>query len=96
MSKRRLADAVVIGLASLAVLPLAFVFGGENLRWLEGGGGTIVLLVVMLGLLTGFLGGIALAIARKNPLWLIATVSVLCAGYVWLVVAMGMAIGHMH
>lgn len=96
MSTRRLADSAVVGLTTLAVLPLAFVFGGENLRWLEGGVGNLVLLVVMLGLIAGFVGGIALAIARKNPLWLVATVSALCAGYVWLLVAMGMAIGHMH
>jgi hypothetical protein len=96
MSRRRLADTVVVGLTSLAVLPLAVVFGGENLRWLEGGVGTLVLLVVVLGLIAGFLGGIALAIARKNPLWLIATVSASCVGYVWLLVAMGIAIGHMH
>lgn len=96
MSTRRLVDAAVVGLTALAILPLAVVFGGENLRWLESGVGTFVLLVVVLGLIAGFLGGIVLAIARKNPLWLIATVSTLCAGYVWLLVAMGMAIGHMH
>lgn len=96
MSKRRLVDTAVVGLTLLAILPLAVVFGGENLRWLEGGVGTIVLLVVVFGLIAGFLGGISLAIARKNPLWLIATVSALCAGYVWILVAMGMAIGHMH
>lgn len=95
MSTRRLADNAVVGLTMLAVLPLAFVFG-ENLRWLEGGVGALMLLVVMLGLIAGFVGGIALAITRKNPLWLVATVSALCAGYVWLLVAMGMAIGHMH
>jgi hypothetical protein len=96
MSTRRLVDTAVVGLTSLAVVPLAAVFGGENLRWLEGGVGTLVLFVVVLGLMAGFLGGIVLAIARKKPLWLIATVSALCAGYVWLLVAMGMAIGHMH
>jgi len=96
MSRPRLKEAVVIGAIFLAVAPLVFVFLNRNLRWLEGFGGTIVLSVVALGLLVGFLGGIGLAIARKNPLWLLATVSALSAGYVWILVATGMAIGRMH
>ncbi len=96
MSMQRPVDIAVVGLMSLAILPLVFVFAGKNLRWLDGGGGSIVLLVVVLGLLAGFFGGIFLAIVRKNPVWLVATASALCAGYVWFLVAVGMAIGHMH
>ncbi|WP_306580928.1 hypothetical protein [Dokdonella sp.] len=96
MSGSRLKETIVVGATCLAAAPLVFVFLGSNLRWLDSDGGAIVLFIVTVGLLVGILGGISLAIARKNPLWLLATVSTLCAGYVWILVAAGMAIGHMH
>jgi hypothetical protein len=96
MFRPRPTEAIVIGAIFLAVAPLAFVFLRRNLHWLEGVGGTIVLSIVGFALLTGFLGGIGLTISRKNPLWLLAAVSALCAGYVWIIVATGMAIGRMH
>lgn len=96
MSGSRMKEAIVIGATCLAVAPLAFVFLGRNLRWLDGDGGAVVLFIVTVGLFVGLLGGISLAIKRKNPLWLLATVSTLCAGYVWILVATGMAMGRMH
>lgn len=96
MSSHRLKEVVVIVAIVLATTSLAFVFLGRNLHWLEGAGGVIVSWMVALGLLVSFAGGIGLAAARKNPLWLLATVSALCAGYVWILVASGMAMGRMH
>lgn len=96
MSASRLKEVAVIVATVLATAPLLLVFLGRNLHWLDGIGGAIVFWTVVPGLLIGSLGGVGLAATRNNPLWLLATVLALCAGYVWYVLATGMAMAHMH
>lgn len=96
MPKRRPIGVVVIALTSVAILPLLGVFASGNLRWINSLAGQLLLIVVMLGLLVGVLGGIGLAVSRKNPLWLIVTIMALCAAYFWFLVMVGVGMGRMH
>ena len=47
-------------------------------------------------LLTGFFGGMGLAIHRVNPWWLLVAVASLALGFLGLQAVAAMAMGHMH
>lgn len=96
MAKQTVVGWVVIALASAAVVPLAGVFASRNLSWFDGAAGWVLLSIICIGVLGGAVGGVALAVSRKNPLWLIATMVAMCAAYVSLLFGVGVGIGNMH
>ncbi|MEP7097241.1 MAG: hypothetical protein ABI748_06210 [Dokdonella sp.] len=68
----------------------------HNLSWMNGWVGGTWLLSVAAGVFVGLFGGVSLAIARKNPLWLAPSILSFCVAFaaVVLITAMGMAQMH--
>lgn len=87
---------VVIGLTLIPIIPFFAVLSSRNASWLEGRAGVFVWISIMVDVAGGLIGGIVLAAARRNPVWLIASLTSLCAGFYWLLFAMAMGMAHMH
>lgn len=89
-------DWIVIGLTLLPLVPTAAIFASHNVSWLNHAIGGFAWWSVVAGVLGGLLGGITLAYQRRNPLWLIASVTSLCIGFFWLLFAMAVGMASMH
>ena len=84
---------IVIALTCSAVIPFAIAFALLDMPHVDDWIVLVLMGVVCTGILGGVVGGVALAISRKNPLWLIATVVALSAGYAWLLFVVAAAMG---
>lgn len=96
MSLARITERTVIALVLLAAVATACVFVSGNVSWMREWTGFVWFFALAGGLLGGLIGGISLAIARKNPLWLLATVASLCMGYFGLALMYGIGLASMH
>lgn len=99
MRGRQFQNLVVFGLTLFAVVPAVFLyatlFAGKSLRWLNGTSGVIVLSAVLVGLASGFLGGIVLASIRREGLWLLLSLLSIILAFFWFLAALGVGLGGM-
>lgn len=96
MSLARLINGSVITLVLLGAIAMACALMSSNLSWTRGWVGIVWFFALAAGVLGGLFGGISLAIARRNPLWLLATVAAFCMSYVGLVFMYGIGIASLH
>lgn len=96
MTRKDAVTTAMLVLTSLPFIPIIALFASGSLSWMRGMTGVLLFAGVIVGVLGGTFGGIVMAIARKNPLWLITTAVAAGAGYWWLLAARGMAVAGMH